>query len=195
MIGIDHQNSISTNSTNKCQSNKKQLKVQIISEQNSVKKVRENYIFFRISTWRSFRSYSCLIFFFSASTNWSFSILNSYTKKQKKKKKKRRVTLPRGSNFNAMQWSLIEKREWLEKWRYLFSRERDLAGFFFSFLTDKSHHLVDLLRDITVVHFRRSSTGKQVRQWPNQVDMFQFQQQSNSLLLLGPAKLLLNMRK
>jgi len=39
VIGNDHQNSISTNSTNKCQSNKKKkLKVQIISEKNSVKK-------------------------------------------------------------------------------------------------------------------------------------------------------------
>jgi len=61
-------------------------------------------------------------------------------------------------------------------------------------LTDKSHHLVDLLGYITVVHFRRRSTGKQVCQWLIQVDMFQFQQQSDSLLLLGPAKLLLNMQ-
>lgn len=48
-----------------------------ISFKKIIEWYRVSYIFFRISTWRSLRSYSCLIFFFSASTNCCFSILNS----------------------------------------------------------------------------------------------------------------------
>lgn len=186
VIGNDHQNSISTNSTDKCQSNKKQLKVQIISEKNSVKKAQRKLHFlsnFNLALFPLIFLSDLLLLSFNQLKLLDIEFLHEETKK-----KNRRITLPRGSNFNAMQWSLIEKREWLEKWRYLFSRERDLADFFFSFLADKSHHLVDLLRDITIVHFRRRSTGKQVRQWPTQVDMF------HSLILRGPAKLLLNMQ-
>lgn len=46
-------------------------------------RMQKEYIFLRTSTCFSLRSYSCLIFFFSASTNCSFSMLNSYNSTQK----------------------------------------------------------------------------------------------------------------
>jgi len=42
---------------------------------------------------------------------------------------------------------------------YFFSRNRDLVGFLFGFLADEPHHLLDLLRDICIVHFRREGFG------------------------------------
>jgi len=116
-----------------------------LNSQRQIKRFIGSYIFFRISTWRSLRSYSCLIFFFSASTNCSFSILNSC----------RRKSTIRFESMNVER----KRRKHGEINIYFFGGNRDLVCFFFCFLADEPHHLLDLLRDICVVHFRRDTAN------------------------------------
>lgn len=88
IVSLSHAGSRDKSYTNKCQRTRNsQRKFQFTETKTakmkmySAERVRFSYIFLRISIWRSLRSYSCLIFFFSASTNCSFSMLNSCMKK------------------------------------------------------------------------------------------------------------------
>lgn len=87
MIGNDHQNSISTNSTDKCQSNKKQLKVQIISEKNSVKKAQRKLHFlsnFNLALFPLIFLSDLLLLSFNQLKLLDIEFLHEETKKKKK---------------------------------------------------------------------------------------------------------------
>lgn len=118
-------------------------------EKDQIKKrnIKKAYIFFRTWTCFSLRSYSCLIFFFSASTSCNFSILNSYKQTN------------RWNNFHSKPKTYAKRKNpttksTLNKKSYFFSGDGDLVSLLLRFLADESHHLLDLLRDICIVHLR-----------------------------------------
>jgi hypothetical protein len=51
----------------------------------------------------------------------------------------------------------------MRNWAYFFSGDGDLIGLLFGFLADEPDHLLDLLGDIGVVHFRFDSDPRVFR--------------------------------